>query len=117
MVLEIMDQLVYLPQVVYHIPSSKVHLFSPQVSHQSCKGKNIIFGFQIKIHLSNQIQTDITIDIIESNVPFVQNSRCTETEKKTSGFSLGGRSSYAGQHYLTDALIGNTNSIQESLDH
>ena len=35
---------VYLPQVACHLPSSEVCLFSPQVFHQSCGGKNIIFG-------------------------------------------------------------------------
>ncbi len=35
-------QLVYLPQVAYHLPSSEVRLFRPQVFHQSCGGKSII---------------------------------------------------------------------------
>ncbi len=43
----------YLPQVAYHLPSSEVCLFSPQVFHQNCGGKSIIFGDRVEIHLTN----------------------------------------------------------------
>ncbi len=35
-------QIVYLPQVACHLPSSEVHLVTPQVFHQSCRGNSII---------------------------------------------------------------------------
>ncbi len=66
-------QFVYLPQVADDFLSSEVHLFSPQVFHQNCGGKGIIFGDLADIHLTNQNCIDITIDIFESNVPMGQN--------------------------------------------
>ncbi len=41
-------QFVYLPQVAYHFPSSKVCLFSPEVFHENCGRKSIIFGGQLR---------------------------------------------------------------------
>ncbi len=79
---------VYLPQVAYHLPLSKFCLCNPQVFHQNCGGKIIIFGYQVKIHLTNQNNIDIPIDSFESNVPIVQNSMWTESEEKKYGFSL-----------------------------
>ncbi len=48
-------QFVYLPQVTYHLPSSKVCLVNPQVLYQNCGGKSILFvdWFKVKIHLTN----------------------------------------------------------------
>ncbi len=108
---------VYLPQVAYHLPSSEVCLFSPQVFHQSCGGKSIIFGDRVEIHLTNRNQINIPIDVFESNVPIVRNSMCTEAEKKEYGFSLGGKVNFAGRRHFTDALIDEDTSTKETLDH
>ncbi len=47
------EQFVYFPQEAYHLSSSKVCPFSPQVFHQNDGGKNIIFGDWVEIHLTN----------------------------------------------------------------
>ncbi len=62
-------QFVSLPQVAYHLPSSDACLFSPQAFHQNCGGKSIVFGDQVEVHLTNQHNIYIPIDVFESNVP------------------------------------------------
>ncbi len=110
-------QFIYLPQVLYHLPLLEVCLFSPLVFHQICGGKSIIFGDQVELHLTNWNQIHIPIDVFESNVPIVQNSMCTEAEKKKCGFSLGRKVNFAGQCHLTDTLIDEATSTKEELDH
>ncbi len=73
---------VYLPQVANHLPSSKVHLFSPQVFHQNCGRKSTIFGDWVGIQLTDWDYIDIPIDVFESNVPIVQKSMCTEATRR-----------------------------------
>ncbi len=85
---DIKGHFVYLPQVACHLPSPKVHLFSPQVFHQNFQGKSIVFRDQVEIHLTNPNCIDIPTDVFESNVPIVQNLRCTKAEKKKYGISL-----------------------------
>ncbi len=57
----------------------------------------------------------MSIDVSESNVPIVQNSMCTEAEKKEYEFSLGKKVNFAGQRHFTDALIDEDTSTKEML--
>ncbi len=57
---------------------------------------------------------NIPIIVFESNLPIVQNSMCTETEKKDYSFSLGGRVNFAGCHHFSDALLAQTTPTKET---
>ncbi len=98
-------QFVLLPQMAYHLPSTEVCLFSPQVLHQICGGKSLILGDRVEIHLTIWNHIDITIDIFESNVPIGQNSMCTEDEKKEYGFSPSESVNFAASHHFSDVLL------------
>ncbi len=108
-------QFVYLPQIAYHLLSSEVCLFSPQVYYQNCGGKSIIFGDQVEIHLTNWNHIDIPIYVFESNIPIIQNLMCIDAEKNEYGFSLGGSVNYAGHHHFSDTLLGQTTPTKETL--
>ncbi len=47
-------QFVYLTQVTYHLPSSELHIFSPQVFYQRCGEYNMIFEEWVEVHLTNE---------------------------------------------------------------
>ncbi len=88
-------QFVYLPQVAYHLTLSEVCFFSPQVFHQNCGGRNIIFGDRVEIQLTNRNHIDMPIDVFESNVPIAPNLMCTmKLRRRNMGF-LGGSVNFA----------------------
>ncbi len=61
--------------------TSEVWLFSPQVFHQNCRGKSIIFGYWVEIYLNNWNKVDIPVDDFEPNVQIIRNSICAVAVK------------------------------------
>ncbi len=87
--LDTKGQLVFLPQkwqIIYHHPRVINSVFSPQVFHQSCGEKIIIFRDQAEISITNWNQIDIPNEDIELNIHIVQNLRCIEDDKEKSCF-------------------------------
>ncbi len=107
--IDIIECFVYLSEVTYHLQPSKVCLsvLIPQVLYQSCSRKSNIYGDSVQILLPNWNYIDVHIDFFYSNIPIVWNSRCTESEKKKSGISLGGKVNLAGNHHFSDPSLTN----------
>ncbi len=100
----------FLLQVPYHLPSSKVCLFSPLVFQKQGGGKSIIFGDQVEIYQTNQNHIDILIAVFESNVTIVQNVMCT-TVLPGWKYQLCWTSSFFW------CLLGGPTPTKETLDH
>jgi len=74
---------VYLPCVSYHLPTSDVRLFLPQIYHQLHGGSSTVDGANVCMRLSGW-RPNITIPIAcgESNLPCVFNSFVSEKVKQ-----------------------------------
>ncbi len=106
-----------LPQVTLNLLSSKVFLFSPEVFHQSCGWKHMIFEDLLEIHQPNWHQIGKSIDVLESNALVIENSRCIDPEKKKYVFPQRGQVNCAVKCHVTDDLIDKTTQVEESLDN
>ena len=76
---------VYLPCVSYHLPSTDVRLFSPQVYHQIYGGHSIVNGDKVimRICYDNELKTISTpIDRDGTNLPIVCDSFVSNNMKK-----------------------------------
>jgi hypothetical protein len=76
---------VYLPCVSYHLPSTDVRLFSPQVYHQIYGGHSIVNGDEVimRIRYDNEQKTiSIPIDRDGTNLPIVRDSFVSNNMKK-----------------------------------
>jgi hypothetical protein len=74
---------VYLPCVSYHLPTTDVRLFSPQIYHQLHCGSSTIDGANVCMRLCGR-RPNITIPIAcgESNLPCDFNSFFSEKVKR-----------------------------------
>ena len=74
---------VFLPCVAYHLPTTDVRLFSPQIYHQLHGGHSIVDGDKVVLKLGGR-RPHITIPIERgsTNLPCVYNSFVNEKEKK-----------------------------------
>jgi hypothetical protein len=74
---------VYLPCVSYHLPTTDVRLFLPQIYHQLHGGSSTVDGVNVCMRLSGR-RPNITIPIAcgESNLPCVFNSFVSEKVKR-----------------------------------
>ena len=75
---------IFLPCVSYHLPSTDVRLFSPQVYHQLYGGDSIVNGDKVVMRIAyNGLRKSITIPIDSgTNLPIVRNSFVFNTLKK-----------------------------------
>ena len=76
---------VYLPCVSYHLPSTDIRLFSPQVYHQIYGGHSVVNGDEdvMRVHEDGHpITIAIPIDRDSTNLPVVRNSFVSEKVKK-----------------------------------
>ncbi len=83
-------------------------------------GKIIIIGDWVEFCPTSWNPIDIPIHVFESNVSIVQNSLCTEAEKKEYGFSLGKGMNFAVCHhflmpFLVELLLPKKNLTMNSL--
>ena len=78
---------IYLPCVSYHLPTTDVRLFSPQVYHQIYGGDSLVNGDKVVMRTRDdrgQIEIPIPIDIDKggTNLPIVWNSFVSQKVKK-----------------------------------
>jgi hypothetical protein len=76
---------IYLPCVCYHLPSTDVRLFSPQVYHQIYGGHSIVNGDEVVMRIryeNNLIKLAIPIDRGGTNLPIVRDSFVSDKIKK-----------------------------------
>ena len=76
---------VYLPCVSYHLPSTDIRLFSPQVYHQIYGGQSMVNGDEVVMRVCEvgpPITIAIPIDRDGTNLPVVRNSFASEKIKK-----------------------------------
>jgi hypothetical protein len=76
---------VYLPCVSYHLPSTDIRLFSPQVYHQIYGGHSVVNGNEVVMRVREEghpITIAIPIDRDGTNLPVVRNSFVSEKIKK-----------------------------------
>jgi hypothetical protein len=77
---------VYLPCVSYHLPTTDVRLFSPQVYHQLHGGHSVVTGDVVTMLIRNISRAPITITIpIDkdcTNLPVVHNSFVSQKAKR-----------------------------------
>jgi len=76
---------IYLPCVSYHLPSTDVRLFSPQVYHQIYGRHSIVNGDEVVMRVCDEcgpITIAIPIDKEVYNLPIVRNSFVPEKVKK-----------------------------------
>jgi hypothetical protein len=77
---------VYLPCVSYHLPSTDVRLFSPQVCHQLHGGHSVVTADDVTMNIrggnSKPITITIPIDRDGTNLPVVRNSFVSEKVKR-----------------------------------
>jgi hypothetical protein len=76
---------VYLPCVSYHLPSTDVRLFSPQVYHQIYGGHSIVNGDEVVMRIryeNDLINLAIPIDRGGTNLPIVRDSFVSDKIKK-----------------------------------
>ena len=76
---------VYLPCVSYHLPSTDIWLFSPQVYHQIYGGHSVVNGDEVVMRVCEEgrpITIAIPIDRDGANLPIVRNSFVFEKIKK-----------------------------------
>jgi hypothetical protein len=66
---------VYLPCVSYHLPTTDVRLFSPQIYHQLHGGDSVVNGDEVVMKFCNEgALISIPIDRNATNLPIVHNS-------------------------------------------
>lgn len=88
---------IHLPMIAYHLPSTNIRLFSPQVFHQLHGGSSHIvrdMGVDVQVKMKfqrlDEYETvNIKIDQMSGNVPMVENVSCTNKERKEIGPRLG----------------------------
>ena len=83
---------VYLLCVSYHLPSTDVQLFSPQVYHQIYGGHSIVNGDEVIMRIcydNDLINIAILIDEGGTNFPIVRNSFVSKKIKKKLAISSG----------------------------
>jgi len=88
---------IHLPMVAYHLPTTNIRLFSPQVFHQLHGGSSHIvsdMGVEVQVNMKfqrlDEYETvNIKIDRNCGNVPIVENVSCTDEERKEIGPKLG----------------------------
>ena len=76
---------VYLPCVSYHLPSTNIRLFSPQVYHQIYGGHSVVNGNEVVMRVCEEgcpITIAIPVDRDGTNLPVVRNSFMSEKIKK-----------------------------------
>ena len=76
---------VYLPCVSYHLPSTGIRLFSPQVYHQIYGGHSMVNGDEVVMRVCEEgrpITIAIPIDRDGTNLPVVRNSFVSKKIKK-----------------------------------
>ena len=76
---------IYLPCVSYHLPTTDVRLFSPQVYHQIYGGDSIVNGDKVVMRVRDDrgpIEIPIPIDKGGTNLPIVWNSFVSQNIKK-----------------------------------
>jgi len=77
---------VYLPCVSYHLPTTDVRLFSPQVYHQLHGGHSVVRGDAVTMLVRNNSRPPITVTIpIDkdcTNLPVVHNSFVSQKAKR-----------------------------------
>ena len=102
---------VYLPCVSYHLPSTDVRLFSPQVYHQIYGGHSIVNGDEVVMRICDErgpITIAIPIDKEVSNLPIVRNSFVPEKVKKKIAHkfrsALVATGLYAALDYFADTI-------------
>jgi hypothetical protein len=91
---------VYLPCVSYHLPTTDVRLFLPQIYHQLHGGSSTIDGAYVCMRLCGQ-RPNITIPIAYggSNLPCVYNSFVSEKVKQEYASKM--RSALKASHLFT----------------
>jgi hypothetical protein len=76
---------VYLPCVSYHLPSTDIRLFSPQIYHQVYGGHSVVNGNEVFMRVREEgspITIAIPIDRDGINLPVVRNSFVSGKIKK-----------------------------------
>ena len=74
-------QVVFLPCISYHLPSTDIRLFSPQTYHQLHGGHSTVDGDKVIMHL-DQHCIEILIDRNKTNLPILDNTAVTDKEKR-----------------------------------
>ena len=76
-------RVVYLPMVAYHLPTTDVRLFSPQIYHQLHGGHSTVDGANVYMTLQGRRPTiTIPIENGSSNLPCVYNSFVSDKVKR-----------------------------------
>ena len=73
---------VYLPCVAYHLPTTDVRLFSPQIYHQLHGGHSVVYGDAVEMVFRKNASIIIPIDRYSTNLPVVRNSFVPEKVKR-----------------------------------
>ncbi len=74
---------VYLPCVSYHLPTTDVRLFSPQIYHQLHGGHSVVNGNEVVMKFCKEgASISIPIDRDATNLPGVHNSFVSEKVKR-----------------------------------
>ena len=73
---------VYLPCVAYHLPTTDVRLFSPQIYHQLHGGHSVVYGDAVEMVFRKNAAIIIPIDRYSTNLPVVRNSFVPEKVKR-----------------------------------
>jgi hypothetical protein len=96
---------VYLPCVSYHLPSTDIRLFSPQVYHQIYGGHSMVNGNKVVMRVRKKgcpITIGIPIDRDGTNLPVVRNSCVSEKIKKKHAYRLRSALNVTGLHAALD---------------
>ena len=78
------DENIYLPCLLYHLPSAEIRLFSPQTHHTLYGRHSVVFG-DAAVKMIDKISISIPINGEMGNVPIVYKSACTAKEIKEIG--------------------------------
>jgi hypothetical protein len=111
---------VYLPCVSYHLPSTDVRLFSPQVYHQLHGGHSVGTADDVTMNIrggnSKPITITIPIDRDGTNLPVVRNSFVSEKVKRkhASKFrsALNATGLYAALDYFANMNFSTSSRMQ-----
>jgi hypothetical protein len=102
---------VYLPCVSYHLPTTDVRLFSPQVYHQIYGGHSIVNGDEVVMQVRNDggpITITIPIDKEGTNLPIVRDSFVSQRVKNKHAHkfrsALTATGLYAALDYFADTI-------------
>jgi hypothetical protein len=104
--------------VSYHLPSTDVRLFSPQVYHQIYGGHSIVNGDEVVMRIRDEhgpITIAIPIDKEVSNLPIVRNSFVPEKVKKKIAHkfrsALVATGLYAALDYFADTISRSSSTL------